>query len=321
MNAFALTPLSARPEVSVVIPLLNASRFIGFALESVLNQTYPVKEIVVVDDGSTDHPEVSLKPYVDKIRYVQTVNGGPGSARNLGVKHCSSPLIAFLDADDQWEEDKLEKQIKALLVQNAAMCYCGRTEIGAEGEFIGEFAQSEYPQGAILERLIEENHISTSSAVVMRKDVFDLLGGFKESTKLSVSEDFELWCRIAAQYKIAAVKEALVRYRLHEGNITRNNVKSYIGKIAALESLRGWLESAGLLDARRTGAIGEKISTTHLHYAWGFAQGSDYLNAKKAVANYVCSSSRALPFKLQLVRVAPVSALALLHRVKRVVSR
>lgn len=321
MNAFALPPLSTRPEVSVVIPLFNASWFIGAALDSVLNQTYPVKEIVIVDDGSTDHPEVSLKPYADKIRYLQTANSGPGSARNLGAKHCSAPLIAFLDADDQWEADKLEKQIQALVGQNAALCYCGRTEVGAEGEFIGEFAQSEYPQGAILERLIEENHISTSSVVVMRKDIFDRLGGFKESTKLSISEDFELWCRIAAQYKIAAVKEPLVRYRLHEGNITRNNVKGYIGKIAALESLRGWLESTGLLDTRRDAAIQEKLSTTHLHYAWGFAQGGDYLNAKKAIENYVCSSSRALPLKLKLVRAAPVSALALLHKVKRVVLR
>src|SRR5215831_9468158 len=102
------------PIVSVVIPTYNNARFLPEALDSLLGQTYRDFELIVVDDGSTDDTLEVLKPYRHLIRYVRKENGGPASARNLGIRHASGELIAFQDADDIWLPDKLQLQVDYL---------------------------------------------------------------------------------------------------------------------------------------------------------------------------------------------------------------
>ena len=100
-----------KPKVSVVIPTYNSSQFIVETLESVFAQTYKDYEIIVVDDGSTDNTKEVLQPYTSRIKYIYKENGGPASARNVGIKSAQGEYIAFLDSDDRWLPEKLEKHI------------------------------------------------------------------------------------------------------------------------------------------------------------------------------------------------------------------
>ena len=100
--------------VAVVLPAYRSSRFLGDALESLFAQSLPPDEIIVVDDGSPEDEEGVVRPYLDRVSYVRTENRGPGAARNLGVSLTHSPLVAFLDADDLWEPQKLLAQVAYL---------------------------------------------------------------------------------------------------------------------------------------------------------------------------------------------------------------
>ena len=317
--------LNEQPTVSVIIPLFNAKPFIARALQSVIAQTYPVEEIIVVDDGSTDEPWEELEPFKDRITLIRTQNSGSGRARNIGANRSRGTLLAFLDADDEWRADKLALQVKKLLDADAALVYCGRTHIDEASRYVSDFAQHEFPQGFILRELLRENHISTSSAVLLRRDVFGQLGGFSGNQALKVSEDFELWCRIAAKFHIAAVPEPLVRYRLHGSNTSSNQWDCYRGKVQALGQLRQYLLREGRLDAVLESELREKILDTHLAYAWGFAQNSDYLNSKRAIRGFLLSGGKELPLLLRLTLRLPVALIGPLHGLrsltKKVVSK
>ena len=97
--------------ISCIIPVFNGTRFIAEALDSILAQSLPVAEIIVVDDGSTDDLSGALYPYTRYIRVVKQQNQGPAAARNLGIRASTGNYLAFLDADDLWREDKLEQLI------------------------------------------------------------------------------------------------------------------------------------------------------------------------------------------------------------------
>ena len=103
-----------RGEISVIITTYNYSRYLAEAVESVLKQSYPAHEVVVVDDGSTDSPGTILSAFGERVKYLRQENSGIAAARNLGLRQINGDVVAFLDADDIWTEDKLSLQIEAL---------------------------------------------------------------------------------------------------------------------------------------------------------------------------------------------------------------
>jgi len=109
--------------VSVVIPTYNRAHLIARAIESVLPNLLPGDEVIVVDDGSTDDTAGAVKPYLDRVQYIHTPNGGAGAARNLGIDACRNPLVAFLDSDDEWMADKLTLQ-RGLMAARPDVAYC-----------------------------------------------------------------------------------------------------------------------------------------------------------------------------------------------------
>ena len=118
-----LTGVGALPSVSVVIPTYNRAHLIARAVESVLPNLLPGDEVIVVDDGSTDDTAGAVKPYLDRVQYLRTPNGGAGAARNLGIDACRNPLVAFLDSDDEWMADKLALQ-RGLMAARPDVAYC-----------------------------------------------------------------------------------------------------------------------------------------------------------------------------------------------------
>ena len=102
------------PKISVIIPTYNTAHYLQEAIESVLAQTYTDFELIVIDDGSTDNTKEVVAPYLDRIVFLETENNGPSKARNRAIRESSCEYVAFLDADDIWYPDKLDRQMTLL---------------------------------------------------------------------------------------------------------------------------------------------------------------------------------------------------------------
>jgi glycosyltransferase involved in cell wall biosynthesis len=210
------------PTVSVVIPAYNQARFLAGALESVLTQTYPALEIVVVDDGSTDATGEVLAGFRGRVAVVRQPNNGVSSARNAGVAGSAGDLVAFLDADDQWLPDKLARQIaRHVREPDLGLVHCGIQEIDADGRALG--VRTEGIEGRVAGRLLRFDGaaiLGGGSAALIPRTVFDRVGGF--DPLLSTSADWDLYYRIAKDHPIGFVDEVLVRYRLHGAGMHTN---------------------------------------------------------------------------------------------------
>jgi glycosyltransferase involved in cell wall biosynthesis len=194
----------------VVVPAHNAELFLEGSLESVKRQTVPPDEIVVVDDGSTDRTaEIAVSLGARVITHAEAL--GPSAARNAGVAATSAPFIAFLDADDTWMPDHAELLL-ASLAQSNSVCASSRAEkFGTESGIVG----SELPENVptdLSDVLITENPVIQSAAVV-RRDAFRESGGYDPVIRLS--EDYDLWNRLADIGPFSFVAKATVRRRMH----------------------------------------------------------------------------------------------------------
>lgn len=216
----------ATPTVSVVIPTYNRAHLILEALESVFAQTHQEYEVIVVDDGSTDNTREVLAPFLHRIQYVWQENQGISGARNRGILLSRGRYIAFLDSDDRWLPEKLAKQVVYLDAHpKVGLLCCGlwRYEIGKEE------TRERRPQGfpKNFEELLQgPNFIPTSTAIVPR-DCFSKVGLFDPA--LPPIEDWDMWLRLARQYKMHCLDEILAEHRLHPTNTTKDLVRVYEG--------------------------------------------------------------------------------------------
>jgi glycosyltransferase involved in cell wall biosynthesis len=202
------------PAVSAVIATYNQARFLPAALDSVLGQTLTDLEVIVVDDGSTDEtPQVLARYRSDpRIRVERIVNSGPAAARNHGWRRARAPLVAFLDSDDVWLPEKLERQRERFAANSAlAVVYARRLLLDGAGR---ERPYDHPPlfRGAVLPQLFLTNFICLSSAVV-RREALEQSGGFDERIKSASCEDYDLWLHLARDHPFDYVDEALVLYR------------------------------------------------------------------------------------------------------------
>jgi hypothetical protein len=231
---------SKRPYgVAVVVPCHNAANTLERALDSVLSQTLEAIRLYVVDDGSTDATTEILRRYSRYGVCVRQAHLGQAAARNCAISMSKERYVAFLDADDYWLPTKLERQI-ALLDQNPAVgMVCSDCETLEGREYVGShFGNSDIPgTGKMFERLTRDCFIFTPT-VVVRRECLDEVGLFNEV--LAVSEDFELWLRIAARWEIAVVPEVLAVREIRSEGLslsTRPEIALDQG-IAALENVR-----------------------------------------------------------------------------------
>lgn len=218
--------------VSAVIPAYNCARFLPLAVESIRRQTMPVREILVVDDGSTDETADVVRRLGADIRYCRQENAGPSAARNLGVANANGDVIAFLDADDEWLPNAVEKQTGVLKrYPDVALVTGDMTAVDETGASIAEswFARhgissevrtwrGEPVPNAVAE-IVRCNFVGTSVAMV-RRSVFQSLGGFR--TDLRYGEDLELWARIAVKHGVVCLPDVLGLRRSHPHNTTKS---------------------------------------------------------------------------------------------------
>lgn len=219
------------PKVSVVIPTYNCAKYLPETIDSVLNQTYRDFEIIVVDDGSADDTKTITQCYInkypDKIRYFYQENKGPGAARNFGIKKSVGEYIAFQDADDLWLSTKLKKQVE-LLEQDAqiALVFSDMQQrLGSEVLYKAFLIEKGYYEricgGNLFLELTKINFIFTPT-VVLRKNIFSRIEMFNENYK--IGEDYDMWLRVAKDFKVALINEPLVIRRLHSSNTTHNKL-------------------------------------------------------------------------------------------------
>ncbi|MBD2388332.1 glycosyltransferase family 2 protein [Cylindrospermum sp. FACHB-282] len=208
------------PKVSIIIPAYNAMTYLPTTLASVLQQTFTDFEVLIIDDGSTDHLHQWITEILDsRVKLIRQNNQGISAARNTGINNSKGKYIAFLDADDLWETTKLEEQIY-LLDNNPTigLVYTWIKLVDHHGKSSGRIIKS-HIQGNMWQQIVEYNPIQTST-VIVRRDCLDNVGIFDQN--LSSAEDWELWVRISFHYPFAVIKKPLVNYRLHQNNITKN---------------------------------------------------------------------------------------------------
>ncbi len=217
-------------KVSVIILTYNRADRLTEAIESVLNQTFRELELIIVDNYSSDNTQSAVKAFHDeRIRYFKNENRGfLGINRNFGIEKSKGEYIAFLDDDDLWLPEKLEKQVE-LMDSNKELglvytdCYI-MDDSGSLQEK-SYFSYRGPVRGAVLKGLLQENTIAILTAMV-RKIALDKVGGF--NTKYIIAQDYDLWLRIAQQYPIDFINEPLAKYRVHLGAASlKNHIINY----------------------------------------------------------------------------------------------
>ena len=202
--------------VSVVIPAFNRAHTLRRAVDSVLNQTYLNFEVIVVDDGSTDNTREVLRSYGEKIRWWSQINAGPSSARNIGIREAKGEYVAFLDSDDAWAPQKLERQMRLLsrCSDDVVCCLCntlftGQKYSGKTAFDIAKiYSMHEEAVWTNTTEVLITRFVLFNQAVVVRRDVLNSQGGFDEGLRLM--EDYDLALRLSLNGPWAVIHEPLV---------------------------------------------------------------------------------------------------------------
>jgi glycosyltransferase involved in cell wall biosynthesis len=218
--------LSSKPLVSAIIPVFNGEKFLAETIQSVLDQTYPNIECIVVNDGSTDRTADIVKSFGKRVRYIERPNGGVSSARNVGIEHALGEYVAFLDADDLWKPEKTVKQLEVFDRDSTlGLVYSGVDFVNEKKESIGGIKQK-FGDDTLKRTLLLETPAFLTMTGMVPKKALDQVGVFDE--RLSTSADADLVCRIALKYNVAGIDESLAFYRQHESQMHLN--------LAALEN-------------------------------------------------------------------------------------
>jgi len=203
-------------KISLIIPTYNRAKLIESTLLSALNQTVKLDEILVVDDGSTDNTKQLLEQY--DIKYIYQKNQGVSNARNTGIKNSSNDWFCFLDSDDIWESNKMEKQI-AFHNQNPHILFSHTDELWRfNDKVIKQKKHQLKPSGYCFKENIP-NTLIGASTVMCHKSVFEDIGLFDE--ELEACEDYDLWLRILNQYELGLIdKKLITKIAGHKGQLS-----------------------------------------------------------------------------------------------------
>jgi glycosyltransferase involved in cell wall biosynthesis len=210
-----------RPLVSAVIPAHNAERWISVSVNSVLEQSWPRMECIVVDDGSRDATASVVRRFGNRVRLISTSNNGVARARNCGIGQARGDYIAFLDADDVWKPSKIERQMELFRQDpGLGLVYTALEIVDQAGQTI---SVQNAPEPCAVQRqtlLLGTPSVGLAQSGVIPAAVLREIGAFDE--RLSTSADGDLVCRIAAKHPVAAVQTPLTLYRQHPGQMHEN---------------------------------------------------------------------------------------------------
>src|SRR5205823_6424932 len=226
-------PMPASGQVSVIIPCYNQAHFLHEAIESVLAQTYSNREIIVVNDGSTDSTAEVAGRY-SAVRHIYQENAGPSAARNTGLKQTSGEYLVFLDADDRLLPEALEVGVNCLREHPEcafASGFCRR--VVADGSLLGKPEQLCIARDHYLE-FLRRNYIWCPSSVIYRRSVLETVKGF--NTSLGRAEDYDLFLRITKDHPIFCHSQFVADYRLHNSSRSADHASMLQDTLSALNA-------------------------------------------------------------------------------------
>ena len=314
------------PLVSVVIPTYNCARYIGETVESVLAQDFADREIIVVDDGSTDDTAQVLGTFGPDVRCIVRENSGAAGARNVGIRAARGKYIAFLDADDVWlpgklglQVDFLEKHPKAGLVFTDALWFDERGIIHASwtaqrdrftagqrlpcgGSVIGEFYRE----------LVLQNFITVSS-VVLRRSAYGAVGPFEETYR--TGSDHHYWLRLAARFPIGYINAVLVRYRVRAESLIQENFERWYRNEIRL--LRDGAAQPGYFLRVGRGEWRRRLADLHFRLGWRLLQAGRRRDARGQLARALLRRPwRVTPFAYLVLTLLPARGVRALRAVR-----
>ena len=257
-----MAPGKKNPGVSVIIPAYNRGWALRAAIDSVQAQTYRDYELIVVDDGSTDDTPEILDAYGPDVTVIRQANAGVSAARNAGIREAKGALIAFLDSDDRWLPEKLSVQVDFFDARPDALI-CQTEEIWIRnGKRVNPKKVHKKPSGRIFRASLALCLVSPS-AVMLRRSLFDEIGGFDES--LPACEDYDLWLRISARHPVYLIATPLIiKTGGHPDQLSRMpGLDRY--RIAAIQKI---LAAGRVSEGRRKAAV-EMLQSKAAIYAGG----------------------------------------------------
>lgn len=262
------------------MPVYNGERYVVDAIESALAQTYTNFEVVIVDDGSQDGSHDKIEPYLalPNIRYIRQKNRGVAAARNTAISCAAGELIGFLDQDDVWMPQKLERQVRYLAEHpDVALVHGYQTYIDQTGKEITNPKDWVAPlSGDCFAELFQRNRIAVLT-VLLRKSCLEGVGAFNEN--LSGADDYELWLRLARRFQFGFIPETLACYRIHDSNVSHDLFKMTVRELQSLESVL-------TIDPAVSSEIGSRIVNrrlaplNHAAGAWTMWQEHDFAKAR-----------------------------------------
>jgi len=277
--------------ISVVIPAHNAAHFIKETLDSALAQTYPAVEVIVVDDDSTDETAEIVQAYGKQIKLLRQQKQGAAAARNLGIRQAQGEYIAFLDADDLWLPEKLERQVDCIINKKVAWVTCKATFFDhRSGRTLPAYSVQLF-EGDVLEKLFLENFILSPTPIV-KKSIFSEVGYFNEAPEARIGEDWDMWLRIAARHPLGVVRQNLALKREHPGSMMQS--------VSAAEKLHiqlAAIERAVSREADRLGPLKNKLLAKKY-----LDCGIVYLTQEQLsqARNFIAHARRLEPFSLRI---------------------
>jgi glycosyltransferase involved in cell wall biosynthesis len=224
------------PSVSVIMNCFNGEEFLVDAIDSIYKQTFSDWEIIFFDNASTDRSSDIAKKYDNRLNYYHINNNVPlGKARNLAIEKATGKYIAFLDCDDLYIEDKLEKQYKVMEKNDFIMSYGGAIIINEKGLPTGR-KSAKYCSGDIFGNLLKKYEVNMQSVMLLRSYLINNNLLFPEDFQFG--PDYDLFMDIASQYEIGVINEIIVMTRVHSGALTykklhcvRDELKSTIDRL------------------------------------------------------------------------------------------
>jgi glycosyltransferase involved in cell wall biosynthesis len=257
------------PIITVVIPVYNGEAYLAEAVESVLAQTWPALEVIAVDDGSTDRSAEIIAGWGSQLVAIHQENRGVAAARNAGIQRAGGQFVAFLDQDDWWLPEKIEKQLAVFHADDRiGLVHTGVDHYDqSSGRMTGPLAPDARPElmvGDCLDRLLLGNPVYNSS-VAVRASVLREVGLCDTEIRGNTVQDYDLWLRIARRAAFGFVPEPLVVFRVHEGQGTWDRRPMLSEEARLLERVIAAEGAAARGDLRRRMAdLYRRLGTAHL---------------------------------------------------------
>lgn len=228
MNVDTTATNNVLPRFSIVCPVFNSKGWVQKTLDTVLDQTFRPFELIVVDDGSSDDTPALIAQYLQLQNPIfpwtilRGEHRGPGAARNSGIRAAQGDWIAFLDSDDLWAPNKLERVAQAIAMTPDANFFCHHEELAKlDGQRVALDYASYYNSNRPLPVQLYQRNLFSTSAIACRRIILLEYGLFDES--LMSAQDYELWLRLSSRLRVVFVQERLGLYIERQGNITNGS--------------------------------------------------------------------------------------------------